>query len=339
LKALFFGLGGVGQRHLRNLRALRPEATIAAVRHTGRRFEIGNDLKADHGSDVTTKYGVQELKTLGEGLDFRPDVAIVANPTARHVDTCAALLEAGIPVFVEKPAAVDRAGLDRLLGLARRKPLMVGYHLRFHPCVKRLRELVEARRVGQVQSIEVAVHSYMPSWHGYEQPTAFYAGRKDLGGGVVLTEIHEIDLLAWMFGQPSRVTAIRGAGGHGLDVEETVGAVLEQQDDGKAFPVTLMMSFVQQPPARRFAVNGVDGRIVMDLPRLTVVVEGANGKSERFPIPDFDRNEIFLDELSHFLTCVERGTEPMTSIANVAAGERAALAIHESLASGTSARP
>jgi predicted dehydrogenase len=340
MKALFFGLGGAGQRHLRNLRTLRPEAEIAAVRHTGRRFVIGSDLKADFSADVAVKYGVKELKTIAEGLSFKPDFAVVASPSSRHVETCVALLEAGIPVFVEKPASVNRAGLDKLVGLARKKPLMVGYHLRFHPCVKRLRELIDTKRVGRVQSVEVAVHSHMPSWHGYEKPDSFYAGRKDLGGGVVLTEIHEIDLLAWLFGLPTRVTAFRGnASDLGLDVEDTVGAVLEQKDAGRIFPVTLMLSFMQRPPARRFAVNGSEGRIVMDIPRLTVAVESVTGATDLFQVPDFDRNTIFIEELSHFLDCVESGEEPSASIASVAPGERTALAILESLSSGTAARP
>lgn len=342
MKALFFGLGGAGQRHLRNLKALHPSAQIGAVRHLGRRFEIGQDLKADFGADVAAKYDIKELPDLAAGLAFRPDIAIVANPSARHVETCAALVEAGIAVLVEKPAAVDRAGLETLLGLsARGVPLMVGYHLRFHPCVARLRALLEERRVGAIQSVEIAVHSHMPSWHAYESPGSFYAGVKGLGGGVVLTEIHEIDLLCWFFGLPDQVMGFGASpGGLGLDVEETVGAVIAGRDGSSRFPATLMLSFVQRPPSRRFAVNGSEGRIVMDIPRLTVVLEDAGGGAEEvFSVPALDRNSVFVEELAHFLDCVESGAEPLTSAARIAAGERTALALLESLDSGVPGRP
>lgn len=52
VKVLFLGLGSVGQRHLRNLRQLRPGAGIAAVRHDDRWFEITPDLAADRSVDM-----------------------------------------------------------------------------------------------------------------------------------------------------------------------------------------------------------------------------------------------------------------------------------------------
>src|SRR5262249_46234539 len=150
-------------------------------------------------------------------------------PSSRHVDICRPLVEAGIPVFVEKPAATSRESFDALAASAKSSgsPVMVGYHLRFHPSVKCLHRVMAGRRVGAVQSVEVAVHSHMPSWHGYEAPNTFYAGIKELGGGVVLTEIHEIDLLCWLFGAPESVMGFKAdATRSDLDVEETVGAVM-----------------------------------------------------------------------------------------------------------------
>jgi predicted dehydrogenase len=343
MKALFIGLGGVGQRHLRNLKALRPNAEVCAVRHGGKTFEIGDDLKVDFNTDIVAKYGITELRSMDEGVAFEPDIAFVASPSSEHVNTCLRLIEAGIPTFVEKPATIDRDGLAALLDCTakNRSPLMVGYQLRFHPCVKHLKTALDEKRVGAIQSVEVAVHSHMPSWHNYETLDAFYAGVKKLGGGVVLTEIHEIDLLCWLFGPAASLMAFQGTPSDlGLDVEETVGAVMTQSRDGRTFPTTLMMSFVQRPPARRFAVNGEEGRIVMEIPRLRVTIESTDGQSdELLNDPQFDRASIFLEELGHFLDCVETGDEPLTSIARVADGQRTALAILESLCSANPAQP
>jgi predicted dehydrogenase len=343
MKALFIGLGGVGQRHLRNLKALRPDAEVCAVRHGGRTFEIGDDLKADFNTDIVAKYGITELRSMDEAIAFKPDVAFVANPSSEHVNTCLRLIEAGIPTFVEKPAAIDRDGLAALLDSTAKHHslLMVGYQLRFHPCVKHLKIALDQQRVGAIQSVEVAVHSHMPSWHSYETPDAFYAGVKILGGGVVLTEIHEIDLLCWLFGPAASVMAFQGAPSDlALDVEETVGAIMTHGRDGRTFPTTLMMSFMQRPPARRFAVNGEAGRIVMEIPRLRVTIESTDGHTDDlFNDPEFDRASIFLEELAHFLDCAETRTEPLTSLARIADGQRTALAILESLGSANLAQP
>lgn len=334
MKALFLGLGGVGQRHLRNLLALRPDATAFAVRHGGRRFEIGNDLKAADGVDVIAKYGVRVLPTLEAALAEKPDVAIIASPSARHVDQATATVGAGVPTFVEKPLAVERAGLDSLyrLALARKTPVMVGYQLRYHPSVKRLKEHVDAGTVGRVRSIEIAVHSHMPSWHGYEKPTDFYAGVRALGGGVTLTEIHEIDLLCWLFGPARRVSAFAAApSGLGLDVEETVGAAVEMESGAVA---TVCLSFVQRPPTRRFIVNGDRGRIGMDIPasRLTVI-DDEGRTADLLESGDFDRNELFKAELGDFLEAAAGGVarHPLES---ARAGQDAALAIRDALETG-----
>ncbi len=329
MRALFLGLGGVGQRHLRNLGTLIPEADLAAVRGRGRRFEIGNNLKADTDTDIVAKYRISELPDLDAALDWSPDIAIVATPSALHAAHACPLIDAGVPVLIEKPVTADRASFDAVCraGAAQRAPTMVGYQLRFHPCVRTFKEWLDAGRIGQLQSIEVAVHSFMPAWHDYEKPNAFYAGVKALGGGVVLTEIHEIDLLCWFFGPATVVAATGGRlGRYDLDVEDTVAAVATFNVSGRAVPAAVTLSFVQTPPTRRFVANGERGRIVMNLPALSVRLEGE--EQDEFHLPSgFDRNSVFLDEMREFLDCARTGREPLTSLANIRDGHLAALAI------------
>lgn len=336
MRVLFLGLGGVGQRHLRNLRRLHPHADVAAVRSRGRVFEIGDDLVADPSVDIVAKYGVTCLPDLAAGLAWRPDMAVVASPTALHVPQVTALVEAGIPVFVEKPLAASADGLAALYALTaeRKVPVAVGYNLRFHPCVKRLGEMLAAGRVGKVLSVEVTVHSFMPSWHGYEKPNEFYAGVKALGGGVVLTEIHEIDLLCLLFGRPSRIAAFGGRRSDlDIDVEDTVSAVL----DFAGLPVTLALSFVQAPPIRRFVVNGENGRIVMEIPKLLVTAWDETGREiEHLDSGGFDRNLMFIEELEAFIATL-RGGSPAVGLDSVRDGQDTALAILSALDSPSGA--
>lgn len=327
MRVLFLGLGGVGQRHLRNLRHLVPDASVAAIRAKGRVFEIRNDLSVDESVDMVDKYGVEILPDLTAGLAWTPDMAVVATPSALHVDHCLPLIEAGIAVLVEKPAATDGAGYDRLQDAAARRnvPVMVAYQQRFNPLVRRFREVLGQSRIGRIQSIEVTVHSHMPSWHAYEKPNEFYAGQAALGGGVVMTEIHELDLLGWMFGDASDVAATGGRlGDYDIDVEDTIAAVARFTLDGRAVPAAISLSFVQQPPARRFVVNGTLGRVTMELPKLTITVEDETGTADVTTLPDFDRNQLFIAELDHFLACVREQSEPSASLGSCRAGQRLA---------------
>lgn len=84
------------------------------------------------------------------------DAAFVHAPTAAHVDLATALLEAGVPVYVDKPLAYDLAGAERLVQLAdeRRVSLMTGFNRRYAPgyaqCLEHPRELIilQKHRVG-----------------------------------------------------------------------------------------------------------------------------------------------------------------------------------------------
>lgn len=336
MKALFIGLGGVGQRHLRNLKRLRPEAELLAVRARGRSFEIGDDLAPDRSVDIIEKYGIRLFSGIAEACAAKPDFAVVSNPTSLHLGTARALIERGVPVFLEKPVSDSEEGLDELLSLSARKniPVMVGFMTRFHPCAERLRVLLESRAVGPVLSAAIVSHSYLPSWHKYEKPGEFYAGRRELGGGAVLTETHELDLLHWYFGAPTRVWAVgAGRSALGLDVEDTASALLKFEHQGRTFPASVSVSFAQTAPLRRVEIFGERGRLSWDLLASRLVLEDpVRGLNDIFEFPEFKRNDLFILELEHFLACLKDGREPLTSLARVLDGHRTALKIRACVA-------
>jgi len=335
-KALFLGLGGVGQRHLRNLLQLRPDIAVAAVRHTKRSFEIGYDLKADHSADIMDKYGITDLADLDAAIDWKPDFAVISTPTSAHVPACLRLAAAGIPIFLEKPISHSAEGLDQLVELARTVPVMVAYVLRFNPITAKLLEWVESGAMGQPYSCHIHLNSFMPSWHDYESVKDFYIGRKDLGGGVILSEIHVTDLLYAMFGLPERVWCCGGTLSNlGIDVDDTVSALFDYRVDGRPFPVTLAMSLVQRPVERTIVVHGSRGRVTWDLVKGETVLENHDaGTREVFSTPDYQRNAMFVAEMRHFVEALEQGRSPDCRLEEVVGGQYMALKMLDSLNAG-----
>lgn len=333
MKALFFGLGGIGQRHLRNLRQLCPDSQLAAYRVKGRTFEVDKDLQPDYSIDIIKKYDIEVFSSFDAALSFKPDIAIVANPTCYHVETTTRLVESEIPVFLEKPISHSREGLDSLLEkVGKRKAcVMVGYMMRFHPCVQKLKEMISEQRIGRLYSVTSIINSYMPEWHCYESYEALYAGRRDLGGGVILTEIHEIDLLCWLFGKPKRLWCLGGNySSLGIDVEDSVTVMMEQINEGSPFTTTATLSFAQRYPMRCMTLLGEDGAIVWDIIRSELTLDDEeHGVHDVFKLADFDRNDLFLSELDHFLKCVETGKQPDTSLEKVIEGHETALLMKE----------
>jgi predicted dehydrogenase len=161
-----------------------------------------------------------------------------------------------------------------------------------------------------------------------------YAARSDLGGGVVLSQIHEFDYLYSLFGLPSRIYAL---GGHWsdleIDVEDTASILMEAPLGSRVLPIQLHQDFLQSPASRQCEVIGDKGRVVMDLHALTVsLFTLGRAKPEVFRLENFDRNIVFLDQARHFLHCVETREKPIVDLADGIQSLRMALAVKQSIA-------
>jgi predicted dehydrogenase len=184
--------------------------------------------------------------------------------------------------------------------------------------------------------VRVSVGEYLPHWHPYEDYRESYAARADLGGGVVLTQIHELDYLHWLFGAPKKVFAIGGHWSHlELDVEDTASILMEGSYHDRPLPVHIHQDYLQSPASRQCEVIGDRGKAVLDLVALSVTVKAYGGDaSVVHSFAGFDRNQLFLDQIRHFLECVEKRTRPIVDLREGAQSLRVALAAKESIITG-----
>jgi predicted dehydrogenase len=339
LKVLVVGLGAIGQRHVRNVRALLgSEADILAYRVRRLPHVVTPSLETVPGSRVEAEYNIRMFARLDDALAERPAVALICNPTSLHVPVALMCARAGCDLLIEKPVSNDLAGVTELIDEVQRHGLivMVGYQLRFHPCLRALEQLVGGRSFGSLVSVRAVVGEYLPGWHPYEDYRAMYASRAELGGGVILSQIHEFDYLYALFGMPRRLFAI---GGHlselEIDVEDVASTLMEFNIDGQILPVHLQQDFLQRPASRSCEVLGSRGKVLMDLPSLSLTRydgDGVAGKSQNWD--QWNRNEAYQDELRHFLECVRTRSKPVVDLVDGIASLRMALAAKESIATG-----
>ena len=336
MKVLFVGLGGIGQRHLRNLRTiLGSSAEVHAYRVRRLTQTLTDQLEVEPGADLEAKYGVRVHHELDSALAIKPTAVFICNPSSLHVQTATAAVAAGCHIFVEKPLSHDLAGIEALIQTVERQGLvgLVGYQLRFHPCLGALREQLRQGLIGRPLSARVEVGEYLPNWHRYEDYRQMYAARADLGGGVILSQIHEMDYLYWLFGLPRRIFTL---GGHlsslQVDVEDVASSLLDFEVDGRKVPVHLHQDYVQRPSSRGCAIIGDEGKILMSLSNLTIERYDGQGRlAEQRSFEGFSRNELFLGEMQHFLDCVGGRATPLINLRDGAQSLRMALAAKESL--------
>ena len=339
MRILLIGLGGIGQRHSRNLRQLLgTEIELIAYRTRGLSDVITPELSLDPSRKVEQEYSIRSYGTLESALGQSPDIAFVCNPSSLHVEVALECAEAGCDLFIEKPLSNSLYNVDRLIDRvsANRRVAMVGYQLRFHPCIERLCSILKAGAIGRLLAVNAVIGEFLPYWHRYEDYRTMYAARADLGGGVILSQIHELDYLYSLFGAPKRVFAI---GGHwsslDIDVEDTASIMLECMTEGRPLPVHVQLDHLQYPPSRRCEVIGDNGKVSIDLIANETTLYADRGTDcERFKVDHFERNQLFLDELKHFLGCVGTRQTPVVTLQDAAVSLRTALAAKESIATG-----
>lgn len=293
-------LGSIGKRHLRNLRELYPEATIAALR----RPESAPGLPPECDT---------QFFTVEDALAFKPTAAILAGPASTHVALAHAFVSGGIPVFIEKPLSHNLAGLAELRIAAQtgNVPVMIGYNLRFNQSLNAVRKELMDSVIGDVTSVRAEVGQYLPNWRPETDYRNSVSAQSVLGGGVLLELSHEIDYIVWLFGMPDRVFCRGGRLSKlEIDVEDCVELCLEY--DAPRRLISVHLDFLQRTPVRVCKFIGSHGTICW------------NGIRDRYsvdvgdPTPDFrvvesptpGRNQTYLDELSCFLAAIETG-EPV----------------------------
>jgi predicted dehydrogenase len=266
---------------------------------------------------------------LAQALSYQPDVAVISNPTALHLDVAIPAAEAGCHLFIEKPISNTMDRVQQLMEVVDQKELIcsIGFQFRFHPGLRLVKELLEGGRIGKPVSARAHWGEYLPNWHAWEDYRQSYSARPELGGGVVLTLCHPFDYLHWYFGEAQSVFARVGRQGElQIDVEDSANVLLEYSN---GFTASVYLDYLQQPPAHWLEIIGTTGTIHWDYHEgYTKIFRNDQGRWEKFNVPsDFERNHMFLHEMRHFLASITKDAKPMNSLSDGIVNLQIALAV------------
>ena len=323
MRFVILGAGSIGLRHLRNARALGH--TIAAV----------FDPETERLAEAARLAGAGAVVTSEEAVAFaaEADAAVVCSPTHRHVEQARAAVARGLHVLVEKPLSHGLEGTAELVAAAAagRRAVLVGCNLRFFPSLVLVKRLLDEGRVGAPLSMRAHCGYYLPYWRPDSDYRRGYGARRAMGGGIILDAIHELDYVRWLLGEPREVFCYADKGSAlEIDTEDRADLLL-RFDYGLVANVHL--DYLQRSYRRGCELIGEDGVIAWDYIPQTVRVYGKDDRRHEVfeESMNTDRNHMFVEELRHFVGCIERGTAPTLD----AAGGRRVLQI--ALAAKTSA--
>ena len=218
------GIGNMGSEHCRMiLDGKCPEVELAAVadRRPERRAWAKERMP-------------ETVRVFTEGSDLirsgACEAVLVAVPHYQHEELSVLALENGLDVLCEKPASVQASRTKRMVEAAERagKTLTFMFNQRTNCVYRALKELLSSGRLGAVKRMNWIITDWYRTQRYYDSGSwrATWAGE---GGGVLLNQCpHQLDLLVWLCGMPSAVTARCYEGKwHHIEVEDDVTACLE----------------------------------------------------------------------------------------------------------------
>ncbi len=195
MRIVFVGIGSIAKKHIKAIKTIEPSADLFALR---------SSKDAAPYEKVHDFYDYEEIKTIN------PDFIIISNPTAKHLETIKKLIPFRVPLFIEKPLFAELSHEDVVSALETNNILTyVACDMRFQDCLRWMHDYME-KHADKVRVNEVNVYcgSYLPEWRPGTDFRKCYSAIPELGGGVHIDLIHDVDYVYWIFGKPENHHAI-----------------------------------------------------------------------------------------------------------------------------------
>ncbi len=232
----------------------------------------------------------------------------ISTPAVTHYELAKQALGVGKDVFVEKPLAINLEQAKELVGLAKKKKriLMVGHILQYHPAVIKLRELIEKGRLGKIQYI--------------------YSNRLNIGKLRIEENIlwsfapHDISVILMLIGDEPLVVNSFGTDYLNEGISDVTLTNLEFKGKIKAH---IFVSWLHPFKEQKLIVVGSKAMAVFDdltKEKLFIYPHEIEWKNGKIPVVhkaeyynvEVGANEPLKEEMKHFLECVLKRKVPKT---------------------------
>lgn len=264
------------------------------------------------------------------------DAIVIATPHFLHTTIGIDALNNGLHVMVEKPISAHKADAERLIAVHQKHPKQVFagmFQMRVEPRYLKIQKLIQSGELGEL----VRVNWIITDWFRTE---AYYASGgwratwKGEGGGVLLNQcLHQLDMLQWLCGMPTRVRGFCQIGRfHNIEVEDNITTYMEW---GNACAGVFISSTGETPGTNRFELIGTRGKLVLENNQLKFtrndadMIEFSKASKSGFAKPDIWNAEIpienaanphatliqnFVDAILDGTPLIAPGTEGMGSV-------------------------
>lgn len=292
MKILIIGLGSIGKKHAAIIKALQPNAEIFALRSNKSAEEYD---------------GIQNIFSYKKIDEFKIDFAIISNPTSEHTQTILQLLDFRIPLFIEKPIDISLDIQDLIDSINEQGIITyIACNLRFLDCIKFVKEQIATKQVKKINEVNVYCGSYLPDWRPSLDYRKVYSAISELGGGVHLDLIHELDYLYWFFNMPKQINRFhKSQSSIKIASIDYSNYILEY--DG--FCANVILNYYRRDPKRTLELVFENETWNIDLLANTVTCKNKIIFSSKQKISD-----TYIDQMKYFIDCATKGSKSDNTI-------------------------
>jgi predicted dehydrogenase len=299
---LICGTGSTGQRHSKNLINLGFKNLIF--------FKQTKKSKPNW----IKKFKI--YTNINSALKQKPKVTFICNVTSKHLKYALICARAKSHLFVEKPLSNKIQGLNKLNKILKKNKLklMVGYMMRFHPLIIKIKKLLKKKYLGNIFYVRSIWSEYLPDWHPQENFKKSYASLKKLGGGSALTLSHEIDLIKWYFGKIDKISTYNSFNSKlKIDAEFSTNHQIKFKN---GIIAQIHLDFMQKPYERKLEILGDKRKLLFNYYENQILITDRKGNVKKIIEKKFDRNKMFIDEIKKFFECINKNLKIESDIVN-----------------------
>ena len=335
------GCGFISQLHSRALRGLIKGELVDAAVVAACDVDTGRAAAAAkaHGADLVTDDPSAVLDAV--------DAVWICTPTSSHRALVEQAAAAGVAIFCEKPLATTLADAEAMAVAAAAVPSQVGLVLRTSPVYGALVDLVRSGDLGRPMAVVFRDDQYLPNQGQYA--SEWRADVTIAGGGTLLEHsIHDLDVLRWLLGDATSVSArTANFAGH-AGIEDLAVATITFESGAVATLTSAWHQVLSRPSTRSLEV--ICERGIASVPDneyvgpLRLIADAGNDERRieqaewvaMLPIEDpwLAYAGVYAPQARSFLDALTAGTRPEPGFDVAVAAHRLADAVYRSAAQG-----
>jgi predicted dehydrogenase len=162
---------------------------------------------AEKAKDYASRHNVPKFYTDAQQLINDPEInaVYIATPPAQHETYAIQSMQAGKPVYVEKPLALNAAACERMIDASRKYavPATGAYYRRALPLFNKVKTLLQEGIIGKVKLVTIRTFQ-SPTKNTITTTPNQWRVNPVLSGGGLFHDLapHQLDLMYWFFGKP-----------------------------------------------------------------------------------------------------------------------------------------